>query len=98
MKCLHNSISTPQTVDQKNLHTVSSQLIQGKYKNRLWNEFQSSKKGLLRVSLRLNISLFYSRKETHLGKLFGLRSVKYFASLKSRMLRKFFRSAEKFYN
>lgn len=32
---------------------------------------------------------FYSRKETHLGKLFGLRSVKYFASLKSRMLRKF---------
>lgn len=46
MKCLHNSISTPQTVDQKNLHTVSSQLIQGKYKNRLWNEFQSSKKGL----------------------------------------------------
>lgn len=97
MKCLHNSISTPQTVDQKNLHTVSSQLIQGKYKNRLWNEFQSSKKGLLHVSLRLNIA-FYSRKETHLGKLFGLRSVKYFASLKSRMLRKFFRSAEKFYN
>lgn len=65
MKCLHNSISTPQTVDQKNLHTVSSQLIQGKYKNRLWNEFQSSKKGLLRVSLRLNISLFtQGRKHT----------------------------------
>lgn len=76
--CSIESETSKKIVNQKKLH-ISSQLIQRKYKKRSLKRISKLEKKSSVCFPACEYFALYSRKETYLGKLLGLRSVKYFA-------------------